>query len=182
MGTHAHSESAFLVTLEEFYQLFKPAHLAGLRIDVPRLIRVQQDGNEWGRTYGRSLAPLSKKEKAQAERYAQSFISANSLEAVVQLLKTLVERAMKTNGPDIQEDNLLQLIFQCVCRVVLPLQPQCVTIIRDVDMGDFPPTDSPLLWFSFDDCFSVEVTLGGRQLARTLGKDDIEPLSWTTMG
>lgn len=182
MGTHAHSESAFLVTLADFYALFKPAHLAGFRIDVPRLIRVRQGGNEWGRTYGTSLSTLSKKEKAQAERHAQSLIRANSLEAVVQLLKDLVERAIKTNGPEIQEDNLLQLIFQCVCHVVLPLQPQCVTIVRDVDMGDFPPTDTPLLWFSFDDCFSVEMTAGGRQLARTLGTNEIEPLSWTTMG
>ena len=182
MGTHAHSETAFLVTLEEFYALLKPAHLAGMRVDVPRLIRLRQDGNEWGRTYGQSLAALSKKEKAQAEKCAQNFIRANSLDAVVQLLKSLVDRSIKANGPDIQEDNLLQLIFQCVCHVVLPLQPQCVAIIRDVDMGDFPPTDTPLLWFSFDDCFSVEVTPGGRQLARTLGKDDIEPLSWTTMG
>lgn len=182
MGTHAHFETAFLVTLEDFYALLKPVHLAGIRIDVPRLIRVRQDGNEWGRTYGQSISTLSRKEKAQAERHAQSLIRANSLESVTQLLKNLVERSIKANGPEIQEDNLLQLIFKCVCHVLLPLQPQCVTIIRNVDMGDFPPTDTPLLWFSFDDCFSVEMTAGGRQLARTLAKDEIEPLSWTSMG
>ena len=181
MGTHAHSETAFLVTLEEFYALLKPAHLAGMRVDVPRLIRLRQDGNEWGRTYGQSLAALSKKEKAQAEKYAQNFIGANSLDAVVQLLRGLVDRSIKANGPEIQEDNLLQLVFSCVCQVVLPLKPQCVTIVGDVDTGDFPPTGKPLLWFSFDDCFSVEMTAGGRQLACTLGKDEIEPLSWTSM-
>ena len=99
-------------------------------------------------------------------------------------MRSLVDRSFENYEQEIEDDGTLQAVFRAICHVVLPIQPERVAIIRPehVDMGDDPPTDTPLLWFDFDQCFSVEMTPAGRQLAETLGQAKIEPLSWTHSG
>ena len=166
MGTHAFDSSAFLLTLEEFYVLFTPAHLSGIRRDATRLMRSRRE------------------EGLELERHAQAISEAASVEGVVTVLRSLVEQSFENYEQEIEDDNTLQAVFQAICHVVLPIQPERVAMIRPehVDMGDDPPTDTPLLWFDFDQCFSIQMTAAGRQLAHTLSRAEIEPLSWTHLG
>jgi len=166
MGTHAFDSSAFLLTLEEFYVLITPAHLSGIRRDATRLMRSRQD------------------EGPELELHAQVISEAASVEGVVTVLRSLVEQSFENYEQEIEDDNILQAVFEAICHVVLPIQPERVAIIRPehVDMGDDPPTDTPLLWFDFDQCFSIQMTAAGRQLAHTLGRAEIEPLSWSHLG
>jgi hypothetical protein len=166
MGTHAFGSSAFLLPLEDFYVLLTPAHLPGIRNDATQVMR---------------------KRSTDTQQIASELSNACSVQDVKQILQSLVKEAHEDHDAgevEFDDHKVLQIAFASICRVVLPIQPECVTIIRpeDVDMGDDPPTDTPLLWFKYEDCFSVEMTAGGRQLARTLGRSDIQPLSWTSMG
>lgn len=165
MGTHAFESSAFLLTLDDFYLLIKPAHLSGIRQDATRLMRV------------------SRKDNPEVQRHAQALSEAASVKGVVTLLRSLVEQSIEKHEQEIENDEALQAVFQAICHVVLPIQPERVAMIRPehVDMGDDPPTDTPLLWFGFEQCFSVQMTDAGRQLSQTLGRAEIEPLSWTSM-
>ena len=166
MGTHAFDSSAFLLPLEDFYLLIRPAHLANIRRDSTRLMRARATGTP------------------DIERYAQALGEAASVKGVVAFLRSLVDQAFKSYEQEIESDGTLQVVFRAICHVVLPIQPERVAMIRPehVDMGDDPPTDTPLLWFDFDQCFSIEMTPAGRQLAQTLGRAEIEPLSWTYLG
>jgi len=166
MGTHAFDSSAFLLTLEEFYVLITPAHLSGIRRDATRLMRSRRE------------------EGPELERHAQAISEAASVEGVVTVLRSLVEQSFEKYEQEIEDDKTLRAVFQAICHVVLPIQPERVAMIRPehVDMGDDPPTDTPLLWFDFDQCFSIQMTAAGRQLAHTMGRAEIEPLSWTHLG
>lgn len=166
MGTDAFYSSYFLLPLEDFYLLIRPAHLASIRRDSARLMRARATGT------------------SDIERYAQVLGEVASVKGVVAFLRSLVDQAFKSYEQEIESDGTLQVVFRAICHVVLPIQPERVAMIRaeEVNMGDNPPTDTPLLWFDFDQCFSIEMTPAGRQLAQTLGRAEIEPLSWTYLG
>jgi hypothetical protein len=187
MGTHAFGSSAFLLTIEDFYVLLMPSHLLGIRNDATRLMRKRSNDTHRARRGYSAVQSLSTEERNELEQVANDLSSACSIQDVRRILQALVDKAQANHDSEeaeFDDHETLQIAFTSICRVVLPIQPECVTIIRPehVDMGDDPPTDTPLLWFKYEDCFSVEMTAGGRQLARTLGRSAIGPLSWTSMG
>lgn len=267
MGVHAFQDSAFLLTVEDFYGLLKPVHMRGIRHDVVRLLRVQASAAQHDNARGdvaanartcevrleecghdrmslikalqnvmecgleqveqcvedcpatiktgisEADAEVLKQElqdlgavvsiqcnelqptncggdeaedgetAAQLERVAADLHAAGTIQEVKGTLRALVQEAEAYENETGEFDDYepLQIVFKSVCHVVLPVLPDRVTVIRHVDLGDDPPIDTPLLWFDFDDCFVVEMTPAGRDLARTLGVEVIEPLSWTSV-
>lgn len=164
MGTHAFSDSAFLLTLSEFCRAIKPEHLPGIRRDAVAWIRQQCADN------------------SDLERLCESLEGVDSSDDVHSALIDYVDRVRESFGDELQDHEPLQLVFRGICYVVLPLQPEYVTVLDPsrVDMGA-APTETPILRFSMDRCFSLEMTAAGQQLARSLGMLAIKPSAWTHM-
>ncbi|PQO38888.1 hypothetical protein C5Y96_03175 [Blastopirellula marina] len=182
MGTHASYESAFLLPLEQFLAILKPEHLAGIQHDAINLMQHRVRNPETCT----NIYDLD-----ELDLVVPHLQRAESIEDVRTFLNAAVQEALDSCNDDSQEayysfeDHfVLQLTFQCICHVVLPIQPKCLAILNeeDVDMGDFPPIGVPLLKFDFSDCFLVEMSEGGHQLARTLGESTIKPTEWTSLG
>jgi hypothetical protein len=169
MGLHAFSERAFVLELKELYGLLDQCHVLGIQRSAVRLIEELA-----GESVDATLALL-----------VSQLRSASSVEEVVDSLEVFVSGVRDA----VKDSNLashgpLQLVFKVICHVVLPVQPEFIGVIEreDVDMGDKPPADTPILWFDFDKCFAIRMTRSGQQLARTLRRKRIYPDEWTTLG
>lgn len=164
MGTHAFSDSAFLLTLSDFCRAIKPEHLPGIRRDAVAWIR-------------RQCADSS-----DLHRLCESLEAVAVSDDVQGVLVDYIDLVQGSFDDELQYHEDLQLVFRGICYVVLPIQPEYVTVLygHDVDMG-CAPLKTPILRFSMQQCFSLEMTTVGRQLAQSLGVPVLEPSTWTSM-
>lgn len=164
MGTHAFSDSAFLLTLSDFCRAINREHLPGIRGDAVAWIRQQCA------------------QRSEVEQLCESLEGVDSADDVHSALRNYVDGVQKSFGDELQYHKPLQMVFRAICYVVLPVQPEYVTVLYgyDVDMGH-APINTPILRFTMEQCFSLEMTPAGRQLAQSLGVPAIKPSTWTRM-
>lgn len=164
MGTHAFFDSAFLLTLSDLCGVIKPEHLPGIRRDATAWIRRQCADD------------------SDLETLCAALEGAGSAGDVHSALLDYINRVRESYEQDLQDHDDLQLVFRGICYVVLPVPPEYVTVLRDydVDMGH-APINTLILRFSMKQCFTLEMTTVGQQLAQSLGVPAIEPSTWTCM-
>jgi len=168
MGTHAFYEQAFLLELKDFYSLLHQHHVLGIQRDAVRLIEDRA---------GDDVDVL-------VDVLVRQLRAAITVEEAVTSMQSFVASVRgKVGDHDLENHGPLQSVFKGICHVVLPIQPEFVRVIKhqDVDMGNEPPTDTPVMWFDFEKCFATKMTASGQQLARTLGRRRIHPDEWTRM-
>ena len=164
MGIHAFSDDAYLLTLDDLCRAATPEHIHGIKtvFDIVWHAYPADDA-------------------VHALRQGLRFV--DTADALRDVLASYVSRVQEGCDYELQEHEPLQDVFRCICYVILPIQPEYVTVLNEheVDMG-FAPLHTPLLRFSTSQCFSLQMTTAGRQLAQSLGRKAIEPMRWTRIG
>ena len=163
MGIHAFSDSAFLLTLDDLCRVATPEHFHGLQAVF-------------------HLSHWTWRNDDAVNELCQALAFVETTKALRDALASYVSRVQENFGDELEYHETLQDVFGRVCYVLLPIAPEYVTVLHPskVDMGD-APTDTPILRFPMKQCFSLEMTTVGRQLAQSLGVPAIEPSTWTTM-
>jgi hypothetical protein len=163
MGIHAFSDSAFLLTLDELCRVATPEHILGIQ-DAFRNLHLAYPADDAVRELCQSL----------------SFV--RTVRAFRDILTSYVSRVRESFDDELQHHEVLQDVFERVCYVLLPILPDYVTVLHpsEVDIGG-APTNTPVLRFSMNQCFSLEMTRVGRQLAQSLGVPALKPSTWTSM-
>lgn len=164
MGMDISSNRGFLLPFVDFLNLIGPAHLEGIRTAAIRLFRKKTEDCEH--------------DAAFLEETIQAIQAANSVDAVRAALTKMVKPHKDYLSEDLREMELLR----CVSKVILPVVPLMGQRFDNPRLNGYDvPIGELVLQFKFEDCFESRMNRSGEAMARTLGKDVIIPVEWTTM-
>ena len=174
MGIDINSNSGFTLPYNAFLQLIKPAHIRGIKVHAVQLFLRRLEVK-----YSKRGKPVVLDDAI--ETALSQILGANDPAEMVAALTD----SLKTDGDWIFEksdsDSQAFCLIQCICRVLLPLEPKEIRIFTNPREEDCygQELNVPTLIFSSADCFEVVMSPKGRTMAQTLGKSQIEMSTWT---
>lgn len=163
MGMDIYSEDGFLLPFTDFLKLIEPVHLEGIKTDAIWLFRKRTGDRRYG---------MPMKDAIQAIE------AANTVEAVCEALMGMLE----PQNDRIEEGSHEMELICCISKVILPISPVNGLRFDNPRLSGFDvPIGELVLKFHYSDCFETRMTPSGEALARTLGRDKIDPNKWTLL-
>ena len=176
------SYESFLLRFTTFLHLLTPEHLPGIKTDAVQLFLARMEEAD------------DEEYRPRIRKYTIAIKEAQQIGEVSDLLITIMKKGIKRKRKQLQVDGSTELfepydpeyadlpeltLIRCVCRIVLPLEPEGVRFFWSGREHQWDgPEMEPMLEFEIDDCFERRMTNAGEAMARTLGKDEIELDNW----
>ncbi|EAQ80590.1 hypothetical protein DSM3645_14630 [Blastopirellula marina DSM 3645] len=170
------SHKGYLLAFSEFLELLTPEHQQGVQRDAALLC--YRIGSSESRLLGRVRHAKSIHQIKQ--------ILSDSIQAKIEEYESEGDEGsdywpLFSEDSDGTDQTTLALI-QAVSRVLLPIEPERVTMMRNGRTSGWDvPLNEVVLEFSFDACFEIEPSEIGKALARAIGIDELKPSEWTSV-